>query len=198
MKLISKFHSTKAIQNLSLLSGLGLLTPSVEFWEPVGINTANMVLEDKINLLAYLVPRFGSGNAHQEAALTAFATGLEPTMSVVRTKCPDLSASDVELLGTELLCAEILIPGRSSKEEFATWLGSLNDADLKAILASRKSSNEETASELSAYRKQLEEEKLQLEELKKRYNEQVQKAREERTMAFNPNTGKFQLLKKKD
>ena len=119
-------------------------------------------------------------------------------MSVVRTKCPDLSASDVELLGTELLCAEILIPGRSSKEEFAAWLGSLNDADLKAILASRKSSNEETASELSAYRKQLEEEKLQLEELKKRYNEQVQKAREERTMAFNPNTGKFQLLKKKD
>lgn len=198
MKLISKFHSTKAIQISSLLSGLGLLTPSVEFWEPVGINTANMVLEDKINLLAYLVPRFGSGNAHQEAALTAFATGLEPTMSVVRKKCPDLSASDVELLGTELLCAEILIPGRSSKEEFAAWLGSLNDADLKAILASRKSSNEETASELSAYRKQLEEEKLQLEELKKRYNEQVQKAREERTMAFNPNTGKFQLLKKKD
>ena len=142
MKLISKFHSTKAIQNLSLLSGLGLLTPSVEFWEPVGINTANMVLEDKINLLAYLVPRFGSGNAHQEAALTAFATGLEPTMSVVRKKCPDLSASDVELLGTELLCAEILIPGRSSKEEFAAWLGSLNDADLKAILASRKSSND--------------------------------------------------------
>ena len=161
------------------------------------MNTANMALADKVNLLAYLVPRFGSGNADQEAALEAFATGLKPTMSVVRKKCPDFSDSDVELLATELLCAEILIPGRSSKEEFAAWLGSMSEGELKSILSSRKSFNEKTESELATYREELEAEKLRIEELRKKYNEQVKKAREVRTMAFNVNTGRFQELKKK-
>ena len=45
-----------------------------------------MVIEDKINLLAYLVPRFGSGNPEQEEALLAFATGLTPTFKLIREK----------------------------------------------------------------------------------------------------------------
>merc|ERR1712087_781782 len=72
----------------AMKQGLGLLNPSKDFWEPVGMNTANMVLEDKINLLAYLVARFGSGDAAQEEALAAFASGLEPTLAVVKKKLP--------------------------------------------------------------------------------------------------------------
>lgn len=159
------------------------------------MNTPNMVLADKINLLAYLVPRFGSGNPEQETALSAFASGLEPTMAVVRSKCPDLSAADVELLATELLCAEIVVPGRSTKEEFAAWVGSMNDDDLKGILKTRKSFNEEASSELAAYRAEKVSEKLRIEELRKTYQEQVDKAREVRTMAFNPKSGKFQEFK---
>lgn len=157
-----------------------------------------MVLEEKINLLAYLVPRFGSGSSDQETALSAFASGLEPTISLVRSRCPDLSMADVELLGTELLCAEILIPGRSTKEEFAAWLGSMKDDDLKDILKSRKSFNDEASTELAAFRAEKEAERLRIETLREKYQEQVAAAREARTMAFNPNTGKFQEFKKSD
>jgi hypothetical protein len=174
-----------------------LRTPTPEFWEPVGENTANLIIEDKINLLAYLIPRFGSGDPEQETALTAFATGLKPTLSLIRAKCPDLPESDVELLGTELLCAEILIPGRSTKEEFAAWLGSMTDSDFKDILALRRVFNDESSSELTAYKEELADEEVQRTELRKNYEEQVAKAREGRTMAFNPNTGKFQEIKKK-
>lgn len=180
----------------ALKQGLGLLNPSAEFWEPVGMNTANMVLEDKINLLAYVVARFGSGDPAQEEALQAFATGIEPTMAVVRRKVPDLSDADVELLGTELLCAEVLIPGRSTKEDFATWVGSMSEDDLRGVLNARKSFNEDTLGELATFREEKEAEKKRLEELRSRYAEQVQKAREERTMTFSPKTGKFQELKK--
>jgi hypothetical protein len=155
-----------------------------------------MVLEDKINLLAYVVARFGSGDPAQEEALQAFATGIEPTMAVVRRKVPDLSDADVELLGTELLCAEVLIPGRSTKEDFATWVGSMSEDDLRGVLNARKSFNEDTLGELATFREEKEAEKKRLEELRSRYAEQVQKAREERTMTFSPKTGKFQELKK--
>jgi len=184
-------------QMLALRQGLGLRLPSPEFWQPVGENTANMVIEDKINLLSYLVPRFGSGDPEQEAALLAFATGLKPTMSLIREKCPGLSESDIELLGSELLCAEILIPGRSTKEEFAAWLGSMSESDLKDLLAGRKLFNEDASSELEAFREEAAKQEREREELRKKYEEQVKKAREERSMAFDPETGKFREISKK-
>jgi hypothetical protein len=156
-----------------------------------------MVIEDKINLLTYLVPRFGTGNPEQEEALTAFAAGLKPVMEIIRGKCPDFPESDVELLGSEMLACEIVVPGRSTKEEFAAWVGSMNGEDLKGILAVRKSFNEEAKSELYAFRNAQTEEENRREELKKEYEETVKKAREERSMAFNPNTGKFQEINKK-
>jgi hypothetical protein len=182
---------------LSVFTGLGLRTPKPQFWQPVGELTSAMDIYDKINLLAYLVPRFGSGNAEQEYALKAFATGLAPTFAVIRSSCPDLSEADVQLLGTELLCAEILIPGRSTKAEFGAWLGSMTSSDMKAILASRKSLNEKSNSEISAYKEELAEQERERQALRKRYDEQVAKARKERTMVFNPNTGKFQELERK-
>lgn len=157
-----------------------------------------MVIEDKINLLAHLVPRFGSGNFDQEQALLAFATGLKPTFSLIRSKCPGMAESDIQLLGTELLCAEILIPGRSTKQEFATWLGSMTESDFRDILAARREPNTASVNELAEFREAREQEEREREELRRKYEEQVRKAREERSMAFNPKTGKFEEIQKKD
>ncbi len=157
-----------------------------------------MVIEDKINLLAHLVPRFGSGNPDQEQALLAFATGLKPTFSLIRSKCPGMDESDIQLLGTELLCSEILIPGRSTKQEFAAWLSLMAESDLKEILVARKEPNKASSNELAEFREAREQEEREREELRRQYEEQVRKAREERSMAFNPKTGKFEEIQKKD
>lgn len=160
------------------------------------MNTANVELSEKINLLAYLVPRFGSGDEKQDKALLAYASGLEPTIAVVRSKCPDLPDSDIELLAAEVLAAEILIPGRSTREEFAAWLGSMSQADLEGLLKARRVYTDEAAGELAAFRAAKEAEDKRIEALRQRYQEQIDKAREVRTMAFNPRTKKFQVLNK--
>lgn len=184
-------------QIIALKEGLGLRTPSPNFWGPVGELTGDMVINDKINLLAYLVPRFGSGRAEQETALLAYASGLKPTFAAIRSKCPNLSDSDVQLLGTELLCAEILIPGTSTREEFASWIGSMTEGDMEKILATRKKLNDESNSELLAYKEQQEEEEKERVEIRKRYEEQLAEARKVRSIVFNPMSGQFQEFKKK-
>mmetsp|Transcript_471 Transcript_471/g.1053 ORF Transcript_471/g.1053 Transcript_471/m.1053 type:complete len:650 (-) Transcript_471:1504-3453(-) len=180
----------------SLKEGLGLRTPSPDFWQPVGELTGGMDINDKINLLSYIVPRFGGDNAEQKAALQAYASGLKPTFECIRSKCPDLSESDVQLLGTELLNAEILVPGKSSKEEFAAWLGAMPSAALKSILSARKGLNEESEIALDAYKVEQEKEAERRAEIRKLYEEQVDEARKNRSVVFNPNTGKFQELKR--
>lgn len=184
-------------QMIALKEGLGLRTPTPEFWQPVGQLTGNMNINDKINLLAHLVPRFGSGDADQEYSLLAFATGLDPTFNMIRSKCPGMEESDVQLLGTELLCSEILIPGRSTKAEYAMWLGALTEAELKQILASRKEFNQKSSSELAEYKEELAEKERKRVELRKKYEEQLAKAREERSMLFNPVNGKFEIIDEK-
>lgn len=178
-------------------SGLGLRTPSEEFWAPVGQNTAAMTAEDKINLLSYIVPRFGSGSAEQEAALVAFVDGMKPTFSAIRSKCPDLSEADVQLLGTELLASEILIPGRSTREEFAVWLGALTDVEVNDILAARKRSKEEAKAQLEQFRADRKEKEEAAVTAQNKMREQVERARKERSMIFNPQTGKMEELEKK-
>jgi hypothetical protein len=155
-----------------------------------------MDINDKINLLSYLVPRFGGGSAEQEKALLTYAAGLKPTFDCIRSKCSDLSESDVQLLGTELLNAEILVPGRSTKEQYAAWIGAMSEADMMNVLSERKGLNEGSKSELAAYKVELEEQEKQRVEIRKRYEEQVDEARKSRSIVFNPNTGKFQELKK--
>lgn len=181
----------------ALKEGLGLRTPSPKFWQPIGELTGEMDINDKINLLSYLVPRFGSGSEEQEIALLKYASGLKPTFDCIRSKCSDLSESDVQLLGTELLNAEILVPGRSTKEEFAAWIGAMSEADMRNVLSERKGLNEGSKSELAAYKVELEEQEKQRVEIRKRYEEQVDEARKIRSIVFNPNSGKFQELKKK-
>ena len=177
--------------------GLGLRKPSAEFWAPVGKLTAAMTPAEKINLLSYIVPRFGSGDTAQDEALEAFVSGLEPTFTYIRSKCPDMKESDVQLLGSELLASEVLRPGRSSREEFALWLGALNEDELKSILSKRKSIEANAKLELKNYREEVEAEKTRAEDRRKKIQEQVMDARENRTIMFNPRTGKFEELPKK-
>jgi SAM-dependent methyltransferase len=184
-------------QILALKQGLGLRTPSKEFWAPVGENTSSIPIEDKISLLAAIVPCFGSGNPAQEEALQAFLSGMKPTYAVIRSKCPGLPESDVQLLGTELLAAEVLKPGRSTREEFAAWLAAFTESELLDLVAERKSIRIEAKEELIAYKEARAEEQKQKEEYTRRMNEQIQQAREGRSMIFNPKTQKMELFNRK-
>jgi hypothetical protein len=153
-----------------------------------------MKVEDRISLLSYIVPRFGSGDEQQDEALAAFVDGLLPTYSVLRRKCPELVDADVELLGTELLASEILTVGRSSREEFAQWLERLSSEQLRQILSKRKSIREVAKQDLEAFKQRQKEEKEQREEYRRQYDEQMQKARMERSMYFNPRTQKMEVF----
>eukprot|EP00549_Striatella_unipunctata_P018840 CAMPEP_0118688402 /NCGR_PEP_ID=MMETSP0800-20121206/8901_1 /TAXON_ID=210618 ORGANISM="Striatella unipunctata, Strain CCMP2910" /NCGR_SAMPLE_ID=MMETSP0800 /ASSEMBLY_ACC=CAM_ASM_000638 /LENGTH=632 /DNA_ID=CAMNT_0006585659 /DNA_START=53 /DNA_END=1952 /DNA_ORIENTATION=+ len=176
----------------ALSMGLGLTTPSEEFWVHVGKNTANMQPGDKINLLAYLVPRFGSGNPEQEKCLQTFISGMQPTFDVIRSKCPTLSDGDVELIGTELLAAEVLKPGVSSRGEYASWLNALTESDIVDYLGQRRSYQAYAESDLQEFRDTRTQEAERVEQLKKMMEEQQAKARKDRSMIFNPRTGNFE------
>jgi len=182
------------IQINNMKMGLGLRKPSADFWAPVGKLTAAMKPEDKVNLLAYIVPRFGSDDPEQQEALSAFVSGLEPTFAVIRSKCPNMKEGDVQLVGSELLAAEVLKPGRSSREEFALWLGALTDVDLEFILAKRNSYKEEAVQELEAFQKKREDDEKSATEKRTKIQEQVMNARENRTTIFNPRTGKIEQV----
>jgi len=184
-------------QITAMKMGLGLRTPSKDFWELVGQRTAAMDPEDKVNLLAHIIPRFGLDDAEQEAALQTFVAGLEPTFELIKSKCPSMSNSDVQLAGTELLAAEILQPGRSSKKEFATWVAAMTEDEVVELLAKRKNYKEKAMADLKTMQEEREVEEKRIEEAREKMMEQQQKARQERTMAFNANTGKMEEIKKK-
>mmetsp|Transcript_11232 Transcript_11232/g.12829 ORF Transcript_11232/g.12829 Transcript_11232/m.12829 type:complete len:657 (-) Transcript_11232:104-2074(-) len=175
--------------------GLGLIPPSEEFWTPVGQLTAAMTPEDKVNLLANIVPRFGSGDHTQEAALESFVSGLKPTFSLIRSKCPGMDESDVQLLGTELLAIEMLKPGRSTRDEFSLWVSALTEKEMNEYLATRKSYQINSEAGLKKLRDDRETELREQKETQEKFENQVKKARDERTMAFNPETGKMEALK---
>ncbi len=177
--------------------GLGLRKPSKDFWAPVGRSTSAMTPEDKVNLLAHIVPRFGSGDPAQDEALGAFVSGLEPTFSVIRSKCPSMKEGDVQLLGSELLAAEILQPGRSTREQFAAWLGALTEIDLEFVLTKRKGFKEAATMELDSFRERRETEERRAQERREKIQEQVMAARENRSVMFNPRTGKMEKLARK-
>lgn len=185
------------VQINNMKMGLGLRKPSKDFWAPVGKLTAAMTPEDKVNLLAYIVPRFGTGDVAQDEALAAFVSGLEPTFAVIRSKCPSMKESDVQLLGSELLAAEILNPGRSTREQFATWLGAMSDVDLEFILTKRKSYKDEAKRELKSFQEEREAEEKRVQERREKIQEQVMAARENRSVIFNPRTGKMEEFEDK-
>jgi SAM-dependent methyltransferase len=179
---------------MALKQGLGLRTPSKEFWAPVGESTSAIPVEDKISLLAYIIPCFGSGDAAQEEGLRAFVSGLKPTYAVIRSKCADWTEAEVQLLGAELLATEVLKPGRSTRQEFAAWLAVLSDAELRELLMERKSVRERAKSELGAFRQEKADKKARYEEYQKSMTEQIEEARRERSLIFNPKTEKMEVF----
>jgi SAM-dependent methyltransferase len=178
----------------ALREGLGLKTPGTDFWLPVGQQTAAMQIEDKISLLAYIVPRFGSHNPEQEQALQSFVTGLSPTFAVIRSKCPGMPESDVQLVGTELLAVEVLTIGRCSREEFATWMGLLTRQELESMLAKRKRYNARSKEELAEFKVEKAMLERKRDDYKKRMEEQIATARRDRSMIFNPRTQKMEIF----
>jgi len=155
-----------------------------------------MDVQDKINLLGYIVPCFGSNNPAQEQALIDYAAGLKPTMSLIRKKCPDLQEPDVQLIATELLAAEILKPtSNTSREEFAKWVAAMTEDEMKAPLKARQQLKLRSKEDLAAYKKQQADAKEEMEKQKKRYEEVVRLARENRSMVISGRTGKFEEYK---
>lgn len=179
---------------MALKQGLGLRTPSKEFWVPVGESTSAIPVEDKISLLAYIIPCFGSGDPAQEEGLRAFVSGLKPTYAVIRSKCPDWSEAEVQLLGAELLATEVLKPGRSTRQEFAAWLAVLSDAELRELLSARKAIREAAKSELGAYRQEKADKKAKYEDYQKKMTAQIDEARRERSLIFNPKSEKMEVF----
>jgi len=97
-----------------------------------------------------------------------------------------MSPGDAQLVKTELLAAEVLKPGRSTREEFAMWLGELTEEELKGYLAKRKGVKEAARVEMKEFQEERKAEQERIEARRKKMQEQVKKAREERSMAFNP------------
>ena len=110
----------------------------------------------------------------------------------VQIKCPSMKEGDVQLLGSELLAAEILIPGRSTREQFAAWLGAMSEVDLEFILTKRKSYKEDAKRELKSVQEDREAEEKRVQERREKIQEQVMAARENRSVIFNPRTGKME------
>ncbi|KAI2489388.1 methyltransferase domain-containing protein [Fragilaria crotonensis] len=168
-----------------------------EFWEPVGQLTSAMDGEDKVNLLAHIIPRFGSGDPAQESALGAFVSGMKPTFAYLRSRCPSWTESDVQLLGTELLAAEVLKGNRSSREDFAKWIAALTEDELKTILQNRKKPRIDATAELEEYTRLKEENERKEVEKQEKLRAQIEAARKNRTLDFNARSGKFEVPEKK-
>mmetsp|Transcript_7624 Transcript_7624/g.9976 ORF Transcript_7624/g.9976 Transcript_7624/m.9976 type:complete len:660 (-) Transcript_7624:86-2065(-) len=188
-----KFRATDK-QIIALKEGLGLRTPGPDFWGPVGKETAAIPVAEKISLLGYIVPRFDSGDAAQEEALQAFVTGLQPTFSVIRSKCPHYSEGDVQLLGAELLAYELLTPGFTTREDFAIWLESMTKEDLSDLLDIRKSYRLAAEEGLANFLQDEEAKKTRREAMIEKMKAQKENARMSRTLIFNPRSQKFETF----
>ena len=181
------------LQITNLRMGLGLSPPNDSFWGPVGKLTGAMVPEDKVSLLAHIVPRFGKNGEEGERRLRDFVSGLEPTCSALRRKCGGMDEGDVQLAATELLAAEVMRVGRGGgKEEFARFVTAMSKEDVEGVLERRKGYKREAEEEMKKMVQEREEERKRAEEEREKMMKQMEEARENRTMRFNPETGAFE------
>lgn len=178
------------ISNLRM--GLGLDPPNAEVWSKVGQLTAALEPEDKVSLLAHIVPRFGRNGPAGEQGIKDFVDGLQPTFEVIKKKCQGMNDKDVQLAGSELLAAEILIPGRSTKSQFAKFISALTASDIEGVLARRRSFKEVAEKDMAEMVKAREEEMERRKQEVERMQKQIEDARENRSMVFNEETGAFE------
>ena len=117
-------------------------------------------------------------------------------MALIRSKCPDLPESDIQLIGTELLAAEILKPSsKTSREDFAKCVAAMTAEEVKAPLVARQQLRRKAQEDLGEYKKEQADAKAELEKQRKRYEEVVRQARENRSMVISGRTGKFEEYK---
>jgi hypothetical protein len=122
---------------------------------------------------------------------------MKPTFAYIRNRCPTWTESDVQLLGTELLAAEVLKGNRSSREDFAKWIAAMTENEMKNILENRKKPRMDSAAELEEYTR-LKEENARLElEKQEKLRAQIEAARKNRTLDFNARSGTFEVPEKK-
>mmetsp|Transcript_2306 Transcript_2306/g.2985 ORF Transcript_2306/g.2985 Transcript_2306/m.2985 type:complete len:468 (-) Transcript_2306:156-1559(-) len=192
--LISDTDFTATDEQIKALKmGLGLRKPNPEFWEPVGTLTAAIPPEEKVSLLSFIVPRFSTVPT---ASLEAFVTGLKPTISALRTKCPKMKDAEIQIVASELLACEILT-GRSTRLEFASWLQEMSEEEVREILVARQSYRKEAMGEMRKMQEERMKEEEEEKETMRKYEEQLEAARKERTMVFNEKTGKMEEVEQK-
>jgi len=105
-----------------------------------------------------------------------------------------MSDAGAQLASSELLAAEILIPGRSTKQEFAQWVSSLTASDIDGVLKRRREFKEIAGADREAMVKAREEERKKREEEIEKMKSQMDEARENRSMVFNEETGRFEEI----
>lgn len=131
------YHGTEE-ELEQLRQGLGLSEPSPDFWAPLGKMTGMMNAEDKVLLLAECVP-LHAGKEAEKRALGELVPTLEKVIAVVKEKCPDLNKSDAQLLGVDLCLTDFLhVAEEERRRSFLSWVGSLNEADLREYLRERR------------------------------------------------------------
>jgi hypothetical protein len=176
----------------ALDEGLGLQTPG-ETWTMIGTETAVLNPEEKVDLLTFIVPRFGEVS---DDIMSDFAAGIRPTKEVLMEK--GLAEADACLVGTELLARDFLGSEDVEKEDFGRWITEMSREEAEGILAARKSFKSKSEEELNRFVTEREERLKKEQEEREQMMKQVEKAREERTMFFNDETGKMEFIDGKD
>eukprot|EP00639_Heterosigma_akashiwo_P006018 CAMPEP_0194570156 /NCGR_PEP_ID=MMETSP0292-20121207/7584_1 /TAXON_ID=39354 /ORGANISM="Heterosigma akashiwo, Strain CCMP2393" /LENGTH=520 /DNA_ID=CAMNT_0039420549 /DNA_START=211 /DNA_END=1773 /DNA_ORIENTATION=- len=120
-----------------LEQGLGLAEPSEEFWVPLGEATLNVGAEDKVMLIAELVP-YLAGAADQKAACADMVRLLPGLADTIRGKCPEMKDGDVELLAVDLTVTDLLPAPADRRATFAEWTQTLSTGAFEMFLDQRK------------------------------------------------------------
>jgi hypothetical protein len=122
---------------LGLKQGLGLETPSEEFWLPLGKATQEIHPEDRVLLIAEFTPLLGT--PEESVALRAISM-LPDIISMISQRLPAASKEDVQLLATDLIITDFLptdISG-SERDGFLDWLRGAKPEQMAEWLQGRK------------------------------------------------------------
>eukprot|EP00640_Fibrocapsa_japonica_P000093 CAMPEP_0113938004 /NCGR_PEP_ID=MMETSP1339-20121228/4449_1 /TAXON_ID=94617 /ORGANISM="Fibrocapsa japonica" /LENGTH=546 /DNA_ID=CAMNT_0000940931 /DNA_START=71 /DNA_END=1711 /DNA_ORIENTATION=+ /assembly_acc=CAM_ASM_000762 len=139
--LAKKYTGSEGMED-QLRQSLGLNPPSPEFWLPLGANlTANMDVEEKMMLIAELVPLF-EGSEDERSSLQEVIPTLKEAQEVLREQHPDWEAADTELLSTDLLLTDFVGMDSTNRAAFLPWLKNLTPLQTQEFLDERKNYKE--------------------------------------------------------
>ena len=162
--LAPRWNMLSTQQPLALREGLGLDEPQPTFWKPLGTFTEKLTIDDKLWLLADLVPFFNERKYPRDdddllpVALDPFMVKVLPkTLNHIRStlfpnKNIEFEGPDAQLLAVDIIARDYL-PDAALKcknvddanavaDNFCAWVTSLTEADLKAALEERRAFRE--------------------------------------------------------